>query len=694
LSLRFGRCATAFAAVAASLAFASTASAAGPSAGDPTLDLKVGDDVAGGTTDVTFERAYSGTTANGTPVFVYVPQGALDPNTGTTVTGNDPTFDPKPNDEYKPCADNTRDQYKITQTQVTTLGDELKNRIVQVDTAHYGQIGDANKDGQTPDPLVVLAYDIIDGAYYDCAATQYTAGYFAPGFIDDYGMNVIVVDSSNWTEMVGNPNTTDLTYEGVIAHELQHLLHNYSDPGELSWVDEGLADFAIFLNGFPTGGSHATYHQVFHRETSLTRWGGGLENYGASFSFFQYVWEQAGGNGGTGAQQYKPDLAYNDRAGDLLIKRIFENKADGMEGVQAAIDEFNSETKGNLRSARELFKDWAVAVYLDREGWDRFDIRGFDFGDPATTSWTIDLANNEYWGGRDVYQGAVPQAKYENRRKRGLTGDTVALPYSTSYQTYRNPGPTFAASLMGAPATTIAPHEGPEHWYAGYQSQSDTLLNVTSPVSGGQAFDFWSWHFIEEGWDYGFVEAKVGDTWQTIPLKDDDGNVVTTNENPQGNNTEGNGLTGTSGGEYFVDDPQYQHLNGTLPEGATQLRFRYSTDTAYLDTGWFVDEVKVGGTAAQVEPEGKGWFSTTGRQDNHWVLQVIAPCDLTPGRTTTGEISDSLGNHVYRFEGSDISQGGFQSKCAGKTGITTVISNMPTGDLSFLDADYTFALRK
>ena len=65
-------------------------------------------------------------------------------------------------------------------------------------------------------------------------------------------MNVIVIDTGNWDELVGNTDTTDLTIEGVIAHELQHLLHNYSDPGELYWVDEGLADFAIFLNGYPT----------------------------------------------------------------------------------------------------------------------------------------------------------------------------------------------------------------------------------------------------------------------------------------------------------------------------------------------------------------------------------------------------------------------------------------------------------
>ena len=159
--------------------------------------------------------------------------------------------------------------FQISGSQIDGLGDELVGSatdpgIVQVDTEHYGAIGLADPTDPASDALVVLAYNIVDGAYYDCEASQYTVGYFAPQFIDEDGMNVIVVDTENWDELVGNTNTTDLTIEGVIAHELQHLLHNYSDPGELSWVDEGLADFAIFLNGYPTGGSHSTYHQVFH----------------------------------------------------------------------------------------------------------------------------------------------------------------------------------------------------------------------------------------------------------------------------------------------------------------------------------------------------------------------------------------------------------------------------------------------
>lgn len=54
---------------------------------------------------------------------------------------------------------------------------------------------------------------------------------------------------------------------------------------------------------------------------------------------------------------------------------------------------------------------------------------------------------------------------------------------------------------------------------------------------------FWTWFDIEQDWDYGLVEVSVdgGATWTTVP-----GNL-TTNPNPNGNNSEGNGITGTTG---------------------------------------------------------------------------------------------------------------------------------------------------
>ncbi|PWC06621.1 hypothetical protein [Mycetocola zhujimingii] len=688
------------------LAFTLVATAAVPAVaddhenlpGEPGLTLPINDSEAGGTYDQDFERAYAGATPDGTPVYIYVPAGTpLDGSAPTGVASLDPAFDHNPDDEFAPCTDRAASEYALTQAQIDYMGNELSSQIVAVDEEHFGPMDAADPDEPASDSLVMVVYNVQDANYYDCAEDTYTAGYFAPDFIDSVGMNVIVIDAFDWANRVG-PNDSEwrdddpendspTLYEGVIAHELEHLLHNYSDPGELSWVDEGLADFAVFLNGYDVGGSHLSNHQVFYAETSLTRWGGGLENYGAAYTFFQYVWEQAGGNGdGT----FTPDLQNDGTGGDLLIQRIFENQGDGIDGVQAAIDLFNAESGAALRTADELFQDWAVAVYLDDEASARFDIKAVDFGDSAYTDWTIDIADDQFWGGRGNNQGAQPSSKWD-KRANGQT--PTALPYGLQVERFRNPGPTVTVGLDGDDSTQIAPHSGDTHWYAGYESQSENVLDV-DVASTATSLDFWTWHFIEEGWDYGFVEALVGSDWVTVPLVNDAGTVVTSNDDPHGGNTEGNGLTGTSGGSYFVDDPEYVHYTAQLPAGATDVRFRYSTDAAYLDTGWFVDDVRVNGAAATVTSAEGEWFETTGLQDNNWTVQVVASCDLTPGVVSPFEITDGAGNYVYRLEGDNISQSGFNTKCAnGKDrDFATLVSNMPSGDLMFLDADYVLSV--
>lgn len=550
--------------------------------------------------------------------------------------------------------------------------------------AHFGPAG--TPPGGT-DAIVMLVYNVQDESYYDCEVSTYTAGYFAPEYINEAGLNVMVLDAYDWAHRIGLTGI-DL-YEGVIAHELEHLLMNYSDPGEPSWVDEGLADMAGFLNGYSIGGSHLTYHQVFHRETSLIRWGGGLENYGASLTYFLYLWERAGGNGdGT----YEPDGEYDGAGGDLLIKKIFQNQADSMAGVQAAIDEFNSETGANLPSAADLFKDWAVTVKLDAEGSELWDLRNANFGDPADTSWTIDIANELFWDDRGIYQGNMPDAKWRNKKN---VPAQVALPFGVSYESFRNPGPVVNIDFAGSPTEQVAPHTGTHHWWGGATSQNEAILDVDSAgTAGGAEISFWTWYFLEEDWDYGYLEALVGGDWVTVPLFHN-GVEVTTNTNPHDNNDEGNGLTGTSGGRYFVDPPQYINLTGELPAGTTDVRFRYSTDAAYTDTGFFIDDsVTIGGQPATLSSAGAGhWVFTTGQQDNEWVVQVLAPCDLTPGVDSAGETKDNLDNHVYRYEGDTITAGGLYTSCLrGRDRITVVISNLTSGDIDVLDAPYQFRL--
>jgi Immune inhibitor A peptidase M6 len=672
------------------LAWGTTAAVADPGVGepgDPTIDVHINDSFAGGSYHQEFERAYAGETPDGTPVYIYVPTGGIGGAEG--VDSLDPAFDQNPNDDFTPCADNSAGDYLITQAQIDALGDELTNHIVAVDEAHFGDVGTAvGSDGTSSDALVMLVYNVQDESYYDCSQSTYTAGYFAPEYITEAGMNVIVVDAYDWANRIGDDAAAPNLYEGVIAHELEHLLMNYSDPGEPSWVDEGLADMAIFLNGYSIGGSHLTYHQVFHRETSLIRWGGGLENYGASLTYFLYLWEQAGGNGdGT----YTPDGEYDAAGGDLLIKLIFQNQADSMEGVQAAIDQFNAQTGANLRSAEELFKDWAIAIKLDDEGSDRWDFRNINFGNPADTPYTVDIANDLIFKNRGVYVGPMPEGKWAHAAK---VPAQTALPFGVSYETFRNLGRTFGFTFEGEPTSQVAPHSGDTHWWGGAESQKESILDVASAgTAGGAVVDFWTWYFIEEGWDYGYLEALVNGQWVTVPLVDvATGAVVTTNTNPHDNNDEGNGLTGTSGGAYFVDDPEYIHLQGTLPAGTTDVRFRYSTDAAYLDTGFFVDDVTVGGQPATLSSEPGNWIETEGLQDNNWVVQILSPCDLTPG-SAENEIRDDEGNYVYRYEGDSISEAGFSTACLGKKEqITAVISNLTTGDIDVLDADYVFRL--
>lgn len=667
--------------------------------GDDVITLPINDSAAGGTYDQDFDKAYAGATPDGTPVYVYVPAGTpLDGSSPTGVKSLDPSFDHAPDDEFEPCTDLTAEDFTLTQAQIDFLGDELSNQIVAVDEEHYGEMDAADPAEPATDSLVMVVYNVQDELYYDCEQTSYTAGYFAPDFIDSVGMNAIVIDAFDWQNRLGGAdapwndedpdNDQPELYEGVVAHELEHLLHNYSDPGELSWVDEGLADFAVFLNGYDVGGSHLTYHQVFYAETSLTRWAGGLENYGAAYTFFQYLWERAGGNGdGT----YTPDLTYDGAGGDLLVQQIFANQADGMDGVQAALDEFNAATGADLPDVATLYEDWAVAVYLDDEDSDLFDIKAVDFGDPAFTDWTIDIADDQQWGGRGSNQGAQPDAKWD-RRANGQS--PVALPYGIQVERFRNPGPRVTVGLDGEDTSEVAPHTGDTHWYGGYESQSDNVLDVETDGAVA-SLDFWTWHFIEEGWDYGFVEAQVGGEWVTVPLVDDAGATVTTDDDPHGNNAEGNGLTGTSGGAYLVDEPEYVHLTAQLPAGATDVRFRYSTDAAYLDTGWFVDDVSVDGAAAAVSSDAGQWVETTGVQENNWTVQVVAACDLTPGVSNPFEITDGAGNFVYRLTGDQISQAGFDTKCANgrQRDFATLVSNLPTGDLTFLDAGYDLSVR-
>ena len=110
-----------------------------------------------------------------------------------------------------------------------------------------------------------------------------------------------------------------------------------------------------------------------------------------------------------------------------------------MEGIQNAIDTFNAETGGDLRSFEELFKDWVLAIYADDEDSDLFNFIGVDFGirtrAPGRSSWPTTSSS------RTAARTRAPSpARCQNDPH---VPQQTALPYGTSYETFRNPGGTF-----------------------------------------------------------------------------------------------------------------------------------------------------------------------------------------------------------------------------------------------------------
>jgi immune inhibitor A len=168
-------------------------------------------------------------------------------------------------------------------------------------------------------------------------------------------------------------------------------------------------------------------------------------------------------------------------------------------------------------------------------------------------------------------------------------------------------------------------HSGDNAWWSNNdQNYGDQRLTRTIDVPTGTDVRFWSWddYTIEELWDYGFIEVSTdgGSSWTQLEVRDEAGNVVSTNDDPNGRLADfgnlKNGLTGDTGG--------YRHdwVNLTPYAGKTvQLRLRYLTDAAFQERGWFADDFSVTNGGATVwsddaENGDNGWTPVTTTQTN------------------------------------------------------------------------------
>ena len=129
----------------------------------------------------------------------------------------------------------------------------------------------------------------------------------------------------------------------------------------------------------------------------------------------------------------------------------------------------------------------------------------------------------------------------------------------------------------------VTAYSGTYMWYSGRGTNlNNTLAGDFTISAGGATLTFTTWYDVQTHWDYGYVEISTdgGATWTTL-----EGNI-TTDDDPNGNNLEGNGITGKSGG--------WIAATFDLSAFADQdviLRFRYETDGSTTYAGWAIDDI-------------------------------------------------------------------------------------------------------
>ncbi len=155
----------------------------------------------------------------------------------------------------------------------------------------------------------------------------------------------------------------------------------------------------------------------------------------------------------------------------------------------------------------------------------------------------------------------------------------------------------------------------------GRTTTSIRLWSTTSTLRSPRKprLDFRTWYFIEEGYDYGYIESFDGTDWAPLP------GPLSDAESPYG-------IDGDSGGEWM--DATYM-----IPAGSEGVRFRYVTDGGWIEAGFFVDSISLAG---EIDDNGS-------QGDATWDLWGFS-------QVTDGVVSGTYG-HYYLIESRNYLRG-------------------------------------
>jgi Immune inhibitor A peptidase M6 len=505
------------------------------------------------------------------------------------------------------------------------------------------------------DDIVVLVDNVRDDNFKDLNNTEgftYIAGFFSSGLNGFFNRNIISVDAFDWLHRTGaNPpnepvpgnNCTSAParpnlYEGVIAHEYQHLLLSYIDPAETTWQNEGLSDSAIVLTGYgdpaaPVTDVHFDSHiQCFQGynsvltdanpnprpggpENSLTLWGDQdfdheqeiLCDYGAAYSFLLWL---------------------ADTYGDEVLTRLHNDAANvGFDAIQAVLDDVDPGT-----TVGEVVDAWQATMTLDAVLDDGGSLSGGDadlyqvdrLG--ASINWETGAPDN------DAYDtpGAPPNGGDFVRLMDGV-GGFLAADEVTSVEFQGTADLPALPIAWEVDATPPSGADGPAlHSPVGDNLNEVIVRDVGVPAGSPQLTFDAAWD-LETTFDFGYAQITTdgGETYTSLQCTDtvDDTDPALGNVGPGF----GQGFNGENESPVFA--PQTCDL--TPYAGQTVgLAFRIFNDGGVHFAGFWVDNVAIEGTVISDGSTLDGWQSATQYNPievEGYTVQLVAYDD--PGHT-------------------------------------------------------------
>jgi len=407
------------------------------------------------------------------------------------------------------------------------------------------------------------------------------AGYYSSA--DEFVSTVR--DDSNEMEMfyinIENVTINDDFYNGVLAHEFQHMIHWHNDRNEETWLNEGFSELASYLNDFDPGGSEWIF--AMEPDTQLNSWpegpGAAGANYGAGYLFTSY---------------------FLDRFGPEATQALVAHPENSFASVEAVLEEL-----GTGLTYVDLLADWIVANLLDepRLAGGRY---GYEEIDPPSFNIETTYRESDY----------------------PVSESSTVHQHGTDYIELRGEQP-LAFRFTGSTRiglVEITAYSGRYFWWSNRGDDSDMMLTRAFDLSSVSeaTLEFWAWYDIEEDWDYAYVEISTngGETWEILNTPSG------TPTNPNGNSF-GWAYTSKSGG----GTPGWIQERVDLSAYTGQevlVRFEYITDDAVNRPGFVLDDVSIPeiGYFSDFEDDGGGWepagfIRHANVLPQHWLVQLI-----------------------------------------------------------------------